>query len=50
MNVCVAGVFEPPASAAVTVTTDVPADTGVTVSRLPDADTVATHGAEELAP
>ena len=50
MNRCVAGVFEPPVSVAVTVTNDVPSDTGVTVTVLPDTDTAATPGTDDLAP
>ena len=34
-------------SVADTVTSDVPADTGVTLTRLPDTDTDATPGADE---
>ena len=48
-NVCVADVFEPSTSVAVTVTVDVPADNGATVTTLPDADTEATRGADEVA-
>ena len=49
-NVCVAVVFEPPASRAVTVTVAVPPDTGVTVSVEPDTDAVATDASDDEAP
>ena len=48
-NVCVADVFEPPVSVAVTVTVDVPGATGVTVTVLLDTDTVATSGDDDVA-
>ena len=50
VNVCVADVFEPPASVAVTVTTAAPSDIGVTVTVLPETVAVATAGDDEVAP
>ena len=50
VNVWNAVVFEPPTSVAVTVTVAVPADTGATLTRLPNTDTAATDGPEERAP
>ena len=43
-------VFEPPTSVAVTVTSAVPADTGLSVTRLPNTDTDVVDGADELEP
>ena len=50
VNACVADVFEPPRSVAVTVTTAVPADTGVSRTVEPDTETDATCGADDTAP
>ena len=50
VNRCVAGVFDPPVSVAVTVTVDAPSDTGVTLTVFPETATVATPGDEEVAP
>ncbi len=48
MNLCIALVFEPPASVAVTVIGATPLDTGVTVTVEPTA--AATVGADDAAP
>ena len=50
LNAWVAAVFEPPTSVAVTVTSAVPSDTGVTVTALPVVVTAATAGVDEVAP
>ena len=49
-NACAAGMFEPPASVAVTVTVATPAVRGVTDTVAPDTDTDATAGADDTAP
>ena len=49
VNAWAADVFEPPVSVAVTVTVAVPGATGVTVTVLPDTNTVATPGDDDIA-